>query len=287
MPLSKITNPFLSTPNTRISSNSANTINVSLGATNPSIYFSGYHVNSSINFARIGINNSNPTRALDIGATGGASAEMNFTFGGTAPSNGRVWNFVVDGGTASVPVNLTARRLSDDGNSQIGSAGFTCNGTSGLFTTLTSRAINPASVPAGSILQVVQHDLASIGLFSSSGNGSELDVTNSTRTFTPLYNNSRVLHIITIGLKFVCDGRVFIRRGGANVSPSLGDQWREMNWDATVDMGPTTMQWIDSPATTSQISYSLRVQASGCSNIIAVGNSGDFTPYWTMMEIAV
>jgi hypothetical protein len=285
MPLSKITNPFLAPPNTRISSNSANTINVSLGGTTPTVSLRGYFVDSANNGALIGISNINPTRQLDIGGFG-TSAEMNFTAPGTAPSNGRVWNFVVDGATSTRPANFTLRRLTDDGTSELSGFGFTANGTSGIFSTRTVRGISPASVPAGSVIQVVQHSLSSIGLFSSSGNSAELDVTNSSRTFTPLYSTSKVLHIITIGLKFVCDGRIYIRRGGSNVSPSLGDQWREMSWDATVDMGPTTMQYLDSPATTSEITYSLRVQSSGCSNTIAVGNSGDFTPYWTMMEIA-
>lgn len=286
MPLSKITNPFLGTPNTRISSESANTINVSLGGTNPSIVIRGYNTDSSNNAVLMGINNLNPTRQLDI--SGYSSAEMNFTHGGTVQTNGRVWNVVVDGGTSSSNSNFTVRRLIDNGTAEIpgGEFGFSSNGTTGVFSTKGLRKISPASVPAGSVIQVVQHSLSSVGLFTSSGNSAELDVTNSSRTFTPLYNNSRVLHIITIGLKFICDGRIYIRRGGSNVSPSLGDQWREMSWDATVDMSPTTMQWIDSPATASEITYSLRVQASGCSNIIAVGNSGDFTPYWTMMEIA-
>lgn len=286
MPLSKITNPFLSTPNTRISSNSANTINVSLGGTNPSVFFKGVYIDSANSAGFIGVNNSNPTRQLDIGGVG-TSAEMNFTQPGTVTANGKVWNILVNGGNVSANSNFQIRRLNDAGSAEISDYGFNINGTSGILSTAGGRKISPASVPAGSIIQVVQHSLASVGLFTSSGNSSELDVTNSTRTFTPQYSNSRVLHIITIGLKFICDGRVWIRRGGVNVSDSLGDQWREMSWDATVDMGPTTMHWIDSPGTTSSISYSLRVQAGGCGSVLAVGNSGDFTPYWTMMEIAV
>lgn len=156
---------------------------------------------------------------------------------------------------------------------------------SGNLTTA-SRGISRASVPAGSILQVQQTAMPTT-LYSSSGNTGVLDVTNWSTTFTPYYNTSRVFHIITIGLKFICDGRVFIKRGSSVVSPSLADQWREMSWDATVDMGISTLQWLDSPATASQITYQLAVQASGCSSVIAVGSSADFTPYWTIMEVAV
>lgn len=156
---------------------------------------------------------------------------------------------------------------------------------SGNLTTA-SRGISRASVPAGSILQVQQTAMPTT-LYSSSGNTGVLDVTNWSTTFTPYYNTSRVFHIITIGLKFICDGRVYIKRGGSVVSPSLADQWREMSWDATVDMGISTLQWLDSPATASQITYQLAVQATGCSSVIAVGSSADFTPYWTIMEIAV
>lgn len=156
---------------------------------------------------------------------------------------------------------------------------------SGNLTTA-SRGISRASMPAGSILQAQQTAMPTT-LYSSSGNTGVLDVTNWSTTFTPYSNTSRVFHLITIGLKFICDGRVFIKRGGSVVSPSLADQWREMSWDATVDMGISTLQWLDSPATASQITYQLAVQASGCSSVIAVGSSADFTPYWTIMEIAV
>jgi hypothetical protein len=195
--------------------------------------------------------------------------------GGTNPNK---WFRITSTGTLEIinsAYTAAIFGLTDAGNLSIGGALAT-----------SSRGISAASVPPGSVLQVVQTAMPTT-LYSSSGNTGVLDVTNFSTTFTPLYNNSRVFHIISIGLKFICDGRVFIKRGGTVVSPSLADQWREMSWDATVDMGISTMHWLDSPATASQITYQLAVQASGCSATIAVGSSGDFTPYWTLMEIAV
>jgi hypothetical protein len=195
--------------------------------------------------------------------------------GGTNPNK---WFRITSTGTLEIinsAYTAAIFGLTDAGNLSIGGALAT-----------SSRGISAASVPPGSVLQVVQTAMPTT-LYSSSGNTGVLDVTNFSTTFTPLYNNSRVFHIISIGLKFICDGRVFIKRGGTVVSPSLADQWREITWDATVDMGISTMHWLDSPATASQITYQLAVQASGCSATIAVGSSGDFTPYWTLMEIAV
>lgn len=283
MPLSKITNPFLATPNTRISSNAANTINVSVGASNPSIYISGYYIDAANNFGRIGINNSNPTRALDI--SGAVSAEMNFTQGGTVQANGKVWNIVVDSGGASSNANFTLRRLTDDGNSEVsgGGFGFNISGTTGIFSTNANRKISPASVPAGSIIQTKWTDL---GSGSASGTSSSPVNSGFTQTFTPLYSNSKIIHIITIGFYAICDGRFYIYRNGTNITNSLADSSR-VTYDWYNDMAPITVTSQDTPGSTSLQTYVIWVSASGCTNTYGVGSSGDFNSSWLTMEIAV
>jgi len=289
MPLSRITNPTLASGNNQITF-SSNTYSYSAGAQTYYQITHSYDPTNQKPAVRLGLNTQNPNRTLHVKGLGsGGSAEVTLEqanpTGNTIQANGKFWNILVDAGTSNQPSNFTVRKLNDDASGNT-AGGFFVDGITGVFTTLTSRKINPASVPAGSIIQIVQHTMPT-SLFSSSGTNSVLDITGWSKTFTPQYNNSKVLHIITIGLKFVCDGRINIKRNGTVVSPSLGDTFREMQWDATVDMTPVTMHWMDSPATTSQITYQLTAQAEGCGFVIAVGSSADFTPFWTMMEVAV
>jgi hypothetical protein len=291
MPLSKITNPFLGTPNTRISSNSANTINVSVGATNPSVTIKGfYNGDASNNAVMVGINNANPTRQLDIsGTSGGTAAEMNFTQPGTVRANGKVWNVLVDGGGVSANANFTIRRLTDDGTTDPGGYGFSLNGNTGIFTTNTARKISPASVPAGSVIQTKWVDLSGTPTYQATT--ATAANTGYAAGFTPQYSTSYIVHIVTIGLYFVCDGQIRIYRNGSSASPSLAGTARafaygEGEWINDHDV--STFTWLDGgAATTSPITYSLWASAGGCGNVVKVGTSGDFTPSWLMMEIAV
>ena len=107
-------------------------------------------------------------------------------------------------------------------------------------------------------------------------------------SFTPQYNTSKVLHIVTIGVQFICDGQLRIYRNGASVSNSLMDSYRDgITTSYTNDMPAYTFTFLDSPATTSAITYALYACATGCSNTVYVGSPGDFFPSWTCMEIAV
>ena len=291
MPLSKITNPFLATPNTRISSESANTINVSVGATNPSVTIKGsYNGDASNNAVLVGINNANPTRQLDIsGTSGGTAAEMNLTQPGTVRANGKVWNILVDSGTASANANFTIRRLTDDGSAGVDGYGFGVNGNTGVFTTNTARKISPASVPAGSVIQTKWVDLSDRGAYQAST--ATAANTSYAVGFTPQYSTSYIVHIVTIGLYFVCDGQIRIYRNGVSASPSLAGTARAFAYGAgdwINDNDVNTFTWLDTAAsTTSQITYSLWALASGCGNTVKVGTSGDYSPSWLMMEVAV
>jgi hypothetical protein len=287
MPLSKITNPFLGTPNTRISSNSANTINVSLGGTNPTVTFKGFYSDSANSSALIGINNLNPTRQLDISGHG-TSAEMNLTQPGTITANGKVWNLLVNGGGVSANSNFQIRRLNDDGTNEVAGYGFSLNGTTGVFSTNTARKISPASVPAGSVIQTKWVDLS--GTASYQATTATSANTGYAVSFTPQYSTSYVVHIVTISLYFVCDGQIRIYRNGAGASPSLAGSARAFAYSAADwinDNDVNTFTWLDGgAATTSPITYSLWAMAGGCGNVVKVGTSGDFTPSWLMMEIA-
>jgi hypothetical protein len=145
-----------------------------------------------------------------------------------------------------------------------------------------SRGITTSSVPANSVIQVAWNGMAG----SYSGSGASLRDTGLGASFTPLFSTSRVLHIVTTGAMFICDGQLCIARNGTVVSPSLQDSYRDaVTANYTNDIPVYAFTWIDSPATTSTITYRLFAAATGCGQTIFVGNT-DGTGSWLMMEIA-
>ena len=147
---------------------------------------------------------------------------------------------------------------------------------------LANDVVLPA--PTGHVIQVVtRNDYTGL---SSGSNNTPQDVTGYNISFTPKYASSHLLHMLTVALKFDCDGNVKIRRG-SYYSHSIGDTFREWtSFDVTIDSTPITMQWLDTTHnTTSQIDYQLAAYATGCYQWWGVGSSGDFQPYWTILEI--
>jgi hypothetical protein len=159
------------------------------------------------------------------------------------------------------------------------------------MSTLRANAIQttggkPLLNSTGSILQTVWKDLGS-GSFSATSTSATARATGFTNTITPTSTSSKVLHIVTIGCQFVCDGNIFIYRGGAAASGSLMDSYRDgITASYTVDMPAYTFTFLDSPSTTSAISYELYCRATGCSGTMFVGSSGDFSSSWTLLEVS-
>ena len=154
----------------------------------------------------------------------------------------------------------------------------------------TTQVLNNSGKPilnsTGSILQVSWKDLGS-GSFTATSTSATYRATGFTNTITPGNASSKILHIVTIGCQFICDGNIAIARGGTVVSPSLMDSYRDgVTASYTVDMPAYTFTWLDSPATTSAISYELYCRAQGCAGTMFVGSSSDFTSSWTLMEVS-
>ena len=65
------------------------------------------------------------------------------------------------------------------------------------------------------------------------------------------------------------------------------DSYRDVSTSAYVnDLPAFTFTWLDSPATTSAISYELYCRATGCSGLMFIGSSSDFDSSWTLMEVS-
>jgi hypothetical protein len=152
--------------------------------------------------------------------------------------------------------------------------------------TIQTVAGKPILNSTGSILQTVWQNLGS-GSFSATSTSATPRATGFTNTITPGSTSSKILHIVTIGCQFVCDGNIFIYRGGTQASNSLMDSYRDgITASYTVDMPAYTFTFLDSPATTSAISYELYCRATGCSGTMYVGSSGDFESSWTLLEVS-
>jgi hypothetical protein len=167
-----------------------------------------------------------------------------------------------------------------------GIAATSINATNITTTQILNSSGRPILNSTGSILQVSWKDLG-FASFTATSTSATYRATGFTNTITPGNASSKILHIVTIGCQFICDGNIAIARGGTVVSPSLMDSYRDgVTTSYTVDMPAYTFTWLDSPATTSAISYELYCRAGGCSGTMYVGSSGDATSSWTLMEVS-
>lgn len=142
----------------------------------------------------------------------------------------------------------------------------------------TSRLVT-SNMPAGSVLQV-QHNVVTTNYTGASA--SYVQVTAFNQTFTPLYSTSKVLVILSTGINLVCDGNVALTRGGTIIKDTWFGSSRQ---DDVNDYPQATGLYLDSPNTTSAITYGVQVRATGCSSAIRIGGS-DNHQSWTFMEIA-
>lgn len=226
----------------------------------------------------IGTNGVTPIRPIHSGANSSIEWVLEQL---DAKANGRKWNHLVNNGNSTKNADYTLRILNDSGTGQT-NVGFVIDGTTGKMSTLTNRALDPASVPSGSVIQAKWTDM---GGGNYSGASASYVNTGFNASITPLFSTSKILHIVTIGVFFVCDGNLVIARNGTIVSPSLADSSRN-SYDWYNDMPPLSFTWMDNPGSTSALTYSLWGRATGCANTVAVGSSSDFTTSWTMLEIA-
>lgn len=228
-----------------------------------------------ISTGQVGIGTSSPDRQLAISAPSPSCEQTWVMTDGKA--NARIWNLVVDGGNSTTANNLTLRQLTDGGTGV--NLGMTINGTTGVLSTLVSRGISAASVPSGSVIQVVYNNVAT-NYTGSSASG--VDFPAWSFTFTPQYATSKVFIMISVGVNYICDGQTYLKRNGTIVKDFWFGSSRQ---DDQYDYPQAAAFYLDSPGTTSTVTYQVGGRAGGCSNIIRFGGS-DNNASFTMMEIA-
>lgn len=148
-----------------------------------------------------------------------------------------------------------------------------------ITTGTNTRSIPAAAVPTGSVLQVAWTNWTGAYVGASASN---VDFSGFSATFTPLYATSKVAIFVSAGVNLICDGVIYLKRNGTIVK----DTWfaSDRN-DNPYDFPQASQSFLDSPNTTSTITYQIGGRAPGCSNIIRFGAS-DNSSSIMLMEIA-
>ena len=166
-----------------------------------------------------------------------------------------------------------------------GTTTLTLPATTGTVITTgsTGQVINKASLPTGSVLQVVN---ASYSTATSTTSGSYV-TTGLSASITPTSATSKILVLISVGEYATVDvdqsGGIFaLYRGGSEVAALSSNTGYVVNTTTTII--PLFFQYLDSPATTSSTTYTLYfARASGGTVTV----QRDSTPSRiTFMEIA-
>ncbi len=141
-----------------------------------------------------------------------------------------------------------------------------------------------AKLPAGSILQVVSATTTSLTSTSSTS----FVTTSLTASITPKFSTSKILVLINGGMVNADNSgsqiRATIYRNSTNLGSSIyGMAEYYVQSGGQVQM-PTTMHYLDSPATTSSTSYTMYIRAGGA--YVVYLNADPVTTSITLMEIA-
>jgi hypothetical protein len=152
----------------------------------------------------------------------------------------------------------------------------------------TTNKLASASMPIGSVLQVVQ---GTLGTTASSSSSTMAD-TGITASITPKSSSNKILVIVQLNACGKQTGNTYMRaklvRGATDIQvmESLAgyDNSSGFNW-----IGSISSTYLDAPATTSSTTY--KIQFASAENVAAVyinGNSGGFLPVSTitLLEIA-
>jgi hypothetical protein len=186
------------------------------------------------------------------------------------------------GTTSGTALNVTADTT--------GSLILATNGGTTALTIDTSQNITTAqrfakaSMPTGSVLQIVQ---VTFGTETSTTSTSFVDLTDATLSITPTSATSKILVIFTVQCFIQTSfnsAPVRLIRGATTLETY--EYW--IYTDATGIMGTGCYTYLDSPATTSSTTYKLqgRSRAGGTVAFMYDDANGDAKGSFTLMEIA-
>jgi hypothetical protein len=215
----------------------------------------------------VGIGTTSPVRQLTISNSTSAEFVLQDTSRAANARNMRL--YYATGG-------LNFGTLNDAGTS--GTDYLAINQATGIITG-NGRNLSPAMVPVGSVIQTQWNNFT---VNYTGNNASYVQVTAFNQTFTPLYASSKVYVTFNTGINLICDGSVALTRNGSIIKDTWFGSSRQ---DDQFDYPQASGFYLDSPGTTSTVTYGIQVRATGCGNVVRIGGSDNHQSF-TFMEIA-
>lgn len=227
---------------------------------------------SIANMAQVWMSNTNTYNGIAMSVS---------TMGYGANSASRLFRLRVDGNTKFdidangriTALDITANTISV--NTIV--ALSTANSITTNALTVTNRNITKGSMPTGSILQVVQS--VKTDAFTTSST-TPVDVTNMTATITPTSSTSKIMVTVDLKWSIYGHGDIYLLRNGTKIY--YGDLYGIQTQSSLHGYGSGgsgtdyslcygAIEYLDSPATTSAVTYKLQAAVPhSASYIIAV-----------------
>jgi hypothetical protein len=158
--------------------------------------------------------------------------------------------------------------------------------TSGTVLTSASQSIPKAALPTGSVLQVVNTaTTTSISTTSATAVSTVL-----TASITPLYSSSKILiRTFANGVQknpgsADTGAVIWLYKNGSNLQ-KFGEYIAWTNASGSNDVGTAAIEYLDSPATTSSITYTIYLSSTVSGQQVFINAGGDYSTI-NLMEIA-
>lgn len=240
----------------------------------------------TVGYVDVYLNGSKLAEVSDYTATNGSLVTLLFN-----PEIGDTVEIITYG---SVEIANAVRRSGDTmtGNLTI-NANLVVNGTTSISgsgasltalnaTNISSGTLATPRLPAGTVLQVVQTKQPASNFSTSST--TFVDVTGISLSITPSSASNKILVFIGGGQNGLYSAAAYnssynLVRNGTQLAENLGAVRDSGNQNA-----PCTMVYLDSPATTSAITYKMQAKVSGSGSVQVYGTTDMLTI--TAMEIA-
>jgi hypothetical protein len=163
----------------------------------------------------------------------------------------------------------------------------------GADNVITNGVIEKSALPAGSVLQVVS--TIKTDAFTTASSTFQ-EVTGLNVSITPTSTSSKILILayISVGHDEASNAAIVnLRRGTTNICQSTGSVNTEQTWTPRLqsvgEISSATITFLDSPSSTSAISYNIALRTTASNGYInRSGSSNDVrtTSSITLMEIA-
>jgi hypothetical protein len=156
---------------------------------------------------------------------------------------------------------------------------------------LASGVPSAAKLPAGSVIQVVNNTIQTVGNYFSTSSSS-LVSTGASVSITPTSSTNKILLTVNATVDLGANnggiqGTIF--RGGTNLGGSSGAIMSTYYIGVTsagIANSTMSMSFLDSPSTTSSTTYTIYVASSGGAATVIFGTQGRNTISFTAQEIA-